>query len=76
MLQTTSVGIVAPATMATPGTAFNVVVGFNVQGAFMTPPTGNIILTATQPRLRACRDHVRYDYAGAGHGSGRRERRR
>ena len=45
-LRITSVGIVAPAT-ATPGTAFNVVVGFNVLGAFTTQPTGNIVLTAT-----------------------------
>lgn len=46
-LQTTAVGIVAPAT-ATAGTAFNVVVGFNVEGAYTTQPTGNIVLTATQ----------------------------
>jgi hypothetical protein len=46
-LQATSVGIVAPAT-ATPGAAFNVVIGFNVLGAFTTQPSGNIVLTATQ----------------------------
>jgi hypothetical protein len=45
-LQVTTIGIVAPTT-ATPGTAFNVVVGFNVFGAFTTQPTGNIVLTAT-----------------------------
>jgi large repetitive protein len=45
-LQTTSVGIVAPAT-AIPGTAFNVVIGFNVFGAFTTQPSGSIVLTAT-----------------------------
>jgi hypothetical protein len=46
-LQTTSIGIVAPAT-ATQGIAFNVVIGFNVLGAFTTQPSGNIVLTATQ----------------------------
>ena len=46
-LQTTVIGLVAPAT-ATPGTAFNLVVGFNVEGAFTTQPTGNIVVTATQ----------------------------
>jgi len=45
-LQTTSIGIVAPAT-ATPGVAFNTVLVFNVNGAFTTQPTGNIVLTAT-----------------------------
>jgi hypothetical protein len=45
-LQVTSIGIVAPTT-ATPGVAFNVVVGFNVFGAFTTQPTGDITLTAT-----------------------------
>jgi hypothetical protein len=45
-LQTTTVGLVAPAT-ASPGVAFNLVVGFNVYGAFTTQPTGNIVVTAT-----------------------------
>jgi len=45
-LQTTSIGIVAPAT-ASAGTAFNLVISFNVLGAFTTQPTGNIVVTAT-----------------------------
>ena len=45
-LQTTTVGIVAPAT-ASAGTLFNVVIGFNVFGPFTTQPTGNIVLTET-----------------------------
>jgi len=43
----TVIGIVAPTT-ATAGAAFDVVIGFNVEGAFTTQPSGNIVLTATQ----------------------------